>query len=262
MLEIKHISKTFFPGTADEKKALADFSLTVNDGDFISIIGANGAGKSTLFNAISGVFYIDEGTILLDGKDITYEKENIRSKKIGRLFQDPLSGTAPDMSILENLSLAAMKGGWMHRITAEERQEFREKLKSLNMGFEDRLDTPVRLLSGGQRQALTLLMATVNPPSLLLLDEHTAALDPASAEKIMELTDQVIRENHTTCLMITHNMNIAIQYGNRIIMMDEGRIVLDITKKDHPDLTMDDLLEQFKTARGKSLSTDRMLLGV
>ena len=262
MLSIRSISKTFNPKTVDEKLAISNLSLEVADGDFISIIGANGAGKSTLFNAISGTFFVDEGSIFLDGRDITYMKENLRSKKIGRLFQDPLSGTAPDMTILENLALAGLNKGWLGHISKLDRAFFKEKLKELDMGFEDRLDTPVRLLSGGQRQALTLLMATINPPELLLLDEHTAALDPNSAERIMKLTKKIVEENHITCLMITHNMNMAIEYGNRILMMDEGKILLSIDKEKEKQLEVEDLLEAFRKAQGHAMDTDRMLLGI
>ena len=262
MLEINNISKTFNAGTLDEKKAISNLSLKAEDGDFISIIGANGAGKSTLFNAIAGSFFVDQGSICLDGSDITYQKENIRAKKIGRLFQDPLSGTAPDMSILENLALAGLNGGLFSRISPKDREYFRERVKQLNMGFEDRLDTPVRLLSGGQRQALTLLMATINTPDLLLLDEHTAALDPASAGRIMALSEEIIASNHITCLMITHDMNMAIRYGNRIVMMDEGRIILSIDKSKEKDLTVSYLMQQFEKNKGQALSNDRMLLGI
>jgi len=262
MLEIQNISKTFNAGTLDEKKAIDHLSLKAEDGDFISIIGANGAGKSTLFNAIAGSFFVDEGEIYLDGKQITYQKENIRARKIGRLFQDPLSGTAPDMSILENLALAGLNRGYFSHITSKDREYFQSRLKQLNMGFENRLDTPVRLLSGGQRQALTLLMATINVPDLLLLDEHTAALDPSSASRIMELSEQIISSNHITCLMITHDMNMAIRYGNRILMMDDGKIILSIDKTKEKDISVSYLMEQFEKKKGQALSTDRMLLGI
>lgn len=260
MLEIKDISKTFNPGTVNEKTALSHLSLTVEDGDFISIIGANGAGKSTLFNAIAGSFLSDEGSILLDGEDITLTPEHIRARTIGRLFQDPLKGTAPDMSIEENLSLAAGSGGWLSRISKKERQELRDRVALLNMGLEDRMDSPVGLLSGGQRQALTLMMATINPPKLLLLDEHTAALDPATSAKVMELTNSIIAENKLTCLMITHNMQAALTQGNRTLMMDDGNIIFDIKGEERNNMTVEDLLRMFKSRSGRALDNDRMLL--
>lgn len=260
MLEIVNISKTFNKGGAFEKKALENVSLSVNDGDFISIIGANGAGKSTLFNAICGSFLTDGGKIVLDGRDITMTPSHKRSKRIGRLFQDPMKGTAPGMSIEENLYLASGRGGWMGHITKKEREDMRERLSLLSMGLEDRMSQPVGLLSGGQRQALTLLMSTINPPSILLLDEHTAALDPSSAEKIMKITDDIIRANRITCLMITHNMQSAIDYGNRTIMMNRGRIIYDTTGKEREGLTVSGLMEKFKAASGSALNTDRMLL--
>lgn len=261
MLKINNISKTFNPGTVNEKTALKNLSLTVNDADFISVIGANGAGKSTLFNAISGVFYTDEGSIELDGDDITMTPEHVRAKKIGRLFQDPLLGTAPDMSILENLYLAAGKGGWLSALNSKERKYFQEKVALLNMGLEDRMDHPVGLLSGGQRQALTLMMATINPPQLLLLDEHTAALDPGTSEKVLELTEKVVSENKLTCLMITHNMSSALTLGNRTLMMDRGNIIYDVSGEERKSLTVNDLLEKFKANAGRMLDNDRMLLG-
>ena len=260
MLEIRNVSKTFNRGGAFEKKALENVSLTVNDGDFISIIGANGAGKSTLFNAICGTFLTDEGKIILDGTDITMMPPHKRSKRIGRLFQDPMRGTAPGMSIEENLYLASGRGGWMGRIAKKEREDMRERLSLLSMGLEERMSQPVGLLSGGQRQALTLLMSTINPPSILLLDEHTAALDPSSAEKIMKITDDIIKANRITCLMITHNMQSAIDYGNRTIMMNRGRIIYDITGEERNGLTVLDLMEKFRKASGSALNTDRMLL--
>lgn len=260
MLEIINVSKTFNKGGAFEKKALDGVNLSVNDGDFISIIGANGAGKSTLFNAICGSFMTDDGKIVLDGVDITMMPLHRRSKKIGRLFQDPMKGTAPGMSIEENLYLASGRGGWMSRITKKEREEMRARLSLLSMGLEDRMNQPVGLLSGGQRQALTLLMSTINPPSILLLDEHTAALDPSSAEKIMKLTDDIVRKNRITCLMITHNMQTAIDYGNRTIMMNRGRIIYDTEGEEREGLTVSILLQKFKVASGTELNTDRILL--
>ena len=260
MLQIENISKTFNPRTVNEKKALSDLSLTVNEGDFISIIGANGAGKTTLFNAIAGTFMTDSGRILLDGEDITMTPTHARARYIGRLFQDPLKGTAPDMSIEENLSLAAGSGGWLSRITKKEKRELREKVALLGMGLEDRMDSPVGLLSGGQRQALTLMMATINPPRLLLLDEHTAALDPETSAKVMELTENIAKENRLTCLVITHNMHSALTQGNRTLMMDQGSIIFDIGQEERLGMTVDDLLNMFRERRGRHLDNDRMLL--
>ena len=260
MLELKSISKTFNPGTANEKCALHDLSLSVPDGDFITIIGANGAGKSTLFGAIGGNFLTDSGEILLDGQNVTFWPEHRRSKVIGRLFQDPMRGSAPGMTIEENLALAAGKGGWLSHTTRQEKERFREELKKLDIGLEERMSHPVGLLSGGQRQALTLLMATMNPPKLLLLDEHTAALDPGTAEKVLNLTKRIVEEHQLTCLMITHNMQSAIDLGNRILMMDSGNIVLDIGGEEKKNMTVDGLLEKFKTGAGKALDNDRILL--
>ena len=260
MLELNHVNKTFAPGTINEKPALIDINLHVADGDFISIIGANGAGKSTLFNAISGSFYVDSGEILLDGRDITMEPDHIRSKVIGRLFQDPMRGSAPNMTIEENLALAAGHGGWLSSMSHKDRSRFRERLSELGMGLEDRMKHPVGLLSGGQRQALTLLMATINPPKVLLLDEHTAALDPATAEKVLTMTKKTVSEHHLTCLMVTHNMQSALDLGNRTLMMNQGRIIFDVQGEERSKLTVNDLLEQFKIAAGKALDNDRMLL--
>ena len=261
MLSVSHISKTFNPGTVNAKKALDDLSLTVRDGDFVTIIGANGAGKSTLFNAVSGSFFTDSGKIRLDDTDMTLMPEYKRAKFIGRLFQDPLRGSAPGMSIEENLALAAGHGGWLGKLSKADRELFRQRLSLLGMGLEDRMQQPVGLLSGGQRQALTLMMATINPPKLLLLDEHTAALDPASAEKVLGLTRQIVDENRLTCLMVTHNMQSALDLGNRTIMMDRGKIIFDVSGEARAGLTVADLLEQFKLAAGKALDNDRMLLG-
>ena len=264
MLEIQNISKVFNPGTVNEKVALDGLSLTVNDGDFITVVGSNGAGKSTLFNAISGVFLADSGRIILDGKNITFEPDYVRSKYIGRMFQDPLKGTAPHMTIMENLALAYLRAekntNPFSRITKKERELFREKLKMLDMGLEDRMNTPVGTLSGGQRQALTLLMATLVPPKILLLDEHTAALDPQAAEKIMDLTKQITQENNTTCLMVTHNLKQAVSIGNRTLMMANGHIVVDITGEDRKDLTIQDLMRMFREQAGKEFDNDRILL--
>ena len=261
MLRLTHISKTFNPGTVNEKKALCDISIDVADGDFISIIGSNGAGKSTVFNAIAGSFYTDSGSIFLDGEDITLQPEHVRAKKIGRLFQDPMRGSAPGMTIEENLALAAGKGGWFSHISRATREEFRERLSLLGMGLEDRMQHPVGLLSGGQRQALTLMMATFNPPKLLLLDEHTAALDPATAEKVLALTKDIVEKNALTCLMVTHNMQTALDLGNRTLMMDNGRIIYDASGDMRSRLSVDDLLVLFREAVGKSLDNDRMMLG-
>ncbi len=260
MLNISHISKTFYPGTVNEKCAISDLSLEVEAGDFITIIGSNGAGKSTLFNSICGEFYTDEGSIILDGEDITFQPEHVRARNIGRLFQDPMKGTAPNMTIEENLSLAAGSGGLFSHMTRADRERFRDRLALLDMGLEDRMKSPVGMLSGGQRQALTLLMATMSMPKLLLLDEHTAALDPATAEKVLDLTREIVTENHLTCLMVTHNMSQALTMGNRTLMMDNGRIVLDIKGEERDGMTVDDLLEQFRTGVGHSLDNDRMLL--
>lgn len=260
MLTLSHISKTFNPGTVNAKTALNDLSFHADKGDFVTIIGANGAGKSTLFNAISGSFMTDSGRILLDGKDITMMPEFKRARQIGRLFQDPMRGSAPGMSIEENLSLAAGHGGWLSSISKKDKEIFREKLSLLEMGLEDRMKQPVGLLSGGQRQALTLMMATFNPPKLLLLDEHTAALDPGTAEKVLSLTKQIVEENSLTCLMITHNMQSALDLGNRTIMMNSGNIVYDVSGDDRKNLTVNDLLLKFKESVGKELDNDRMLL--
>ncbi len=260
MLKINDISKTFNPGTVNEKTALSHLSLTVSDGDYISIIGANGAGKSTLFNAIAGVFIVDSGSIVLDNEDITLTPEHIRAKTIGRLFQDPLKGTAPDMSIEENLALAAGSGGWLSRISKKEKNQLREKVALLEMGLEDRMDSPMGLLSGGQRQALTLMMATINPPRILLLDEHTAALDPATSDKVGELTDRIVKENNLTCLVITHNMKSALTTGNRTLMMEGGNIIFDIGEANRANMTVEDLLKMFRARSGHELDNDRMLL--
>jgi len=260
MLKVNGISITFNPGTVNEKKALDRLSLHVKPGDFISIIGANGAGKSTLFNAISGSFYTDEGTIILDGKDITLMPEHKRARIIGRLFQDPMLGTAPDISIMENMALAAGKGGWLSILSNKEKADFKDRVALLEMGLENRMSQPVRLLSGGQRQALTLLMATYHAPKLLLLDEHTAALDPATAEKVLEITRQVVAENRLTCLMITHNMQNALDLGNRTLMMNRGKIIYDVEGEERKGLTVRDLLERFKSKVGEELDNDRMLL--
>ena len=260
MLDIQRISKTFNPGTVNEKKAITDLSLHLNKGEFVTVIGSNGAGKSTLFNAIAGSFYVDAGAITVGGHNMTFLPEYKRAKRIGRLFQDPLKGTAPNMTIEENLALAAGNGGWFSRLTQKDRTRFRDRLALLDMGLEDRLNQPVGLLSGGQRQALTLLMATLQRPKLLLLDEHTAALDPQTAARVMELTDRLVQENHLTTLMITHNMRDAIRYGNRLLMLHNGRIVLDISGEEKARLTVADLMDMFRKVSGREYDNDRTLL--
>ena len=265
MLIMKNVSKTFNPGTVNEKQALKGVNLELKKGDFATIIGSNGAGKSTLFNAITGAFYADKGLIMLDGEDITYVQEHVRSKVIGHLFQDSLKGTAPHMSIEENMALAYLrastsKNAYFSRIKASDKKKFREQLSLLNMGLEDRMKQPVGLLSGGQRQALTLLMATMVTPKILLLDEHTAALDPETAKKVLELTKQIVAEREITCLMVTHNMHQALELGNRTLMMDSGNIILDVSGEERNKMTVDDLLKQFAKQAGKSLDNDRILL--
>lgn len=264
MLKIDNISKTFYPGTVNAKTALNGLSLHLNKGDFVTIIGSNGAGKSTLFNAISGAFFVDEGSIVLGGEDITFTPEYKRSKTIGRLFQDPIKGTAPGMTIEENMALAYLRASHgtflFSRITKKDKEFFREQLSLLNMGLEDRLKQPVGLLSGGQRQALTLLMATMVTPKILLLDEHTAALDPATADKVLELTRKIVEENKITCLMITHNMQQALDMGNRTLMMANGNIVLDVNGEERANMSVEDLLNRFKAGTGFALDNDRILL--
>ena len=260
MLKLTHISKTFNPGTVNAKKAIEDLSFHAAKGDFITVIGANGAGKSTLFNAISGSFFTDSGKIELDGKDITFMPEYKRARSIGRLFQDPMRGSAPGMTIEENLALAAGHGGWLSAISRKDRQAFRERLSLLGMGLEDRMTQPVGLLSGGQRQALTLMMATYNPPKLLLLDEHTAALDPKTAAKVLELTEKIVAEQKLTAMMVTHNMKDAIAMGNRLIMMNAGRVVVDVRGEEKKKLTREDLMQLLKKAAGQEIANDRMLL--
>ena len=260
MLRLENVSKTFNPGTPDAKTALSGLSVHIHPGDFVSIIGANGAGKSTLFNAICGSFFVDRGSIFLDGRNITLLPEHRRARQIGRLFQDPMRGSAPDMSIEENLALAAGRGGWLSRISAADRKAFRDRLALLGLGLEDRMRQPVGLLSGGQRQALTLLMATYSAPKLLLLDEHTAALDPGTAEKVIDLTTRIVAEGHLTCLMVTHNMQSALDLGNRTLMMHQGRIILDVSGEERKGLSVPDLTDRFRQLSGGSLNNDRMLL--
>lgn len=261
MLELKNIYKTFNPGTVNEKRALNGVSLTLNEGDFVTVIGSNGAGKSTTLNAIAGVWPIDSGSVIIGGQDVTGLPEHKRAKYLGRVFQDPMTGTAATMEIQENLALARRRGDWRtlrRGITKGEREEFHEMLKTLNLGLEERMTAKVGLLSGGQRQALTLLMATLKKPKLLLLDEHTAALDPKTAEKVLAATDAIIAENNLTAFMVTHNMRDAIAHGNRLIMMNEGKIIFDVSGEEKKRLTMEDLLNKF-AAVGGSLS-DRTLL--
>ena len=263
MLEIKNVSKTFNPGTINEKHALTNLSLSLGGGDFVTVIGGNGAGKSTLLNAVAGVWPVDSGAILIDGEDVTGMPEYKRAKYIGRVFQDPMMGTAANMQIEENLALAARRGKkrtlrW--GVTNAEREEYHERLKTLGLGLEDRMTAKVGLLSGGQRQALTLLMASLKQPKLLLLDEHTAALDPKTADKVLALSDQIVQENNLTTLMITHNMKDAIAHGNRLIMMDAGRVVVDISGEDKKKLTVPDLLALFSRASGSDEANDKMLL--
>lgn len=264
MLKLKKVSKTFNVGTVNEKKVLHDIDLELQEGDFVTIIGGNGAGKSTLLNMISGMFPLDSGIIELDGEDISLQPEYQRAKKIGRLFQDPMLGTASDMQIIENLALAKRRGksrGLKWGVTKQEKEEYKELVKTLGLHLEDRLTTKVGLLSGGQRQALTLLMATLQKPKLLLLDEHTAALDPATSAKVLTLTKEIIEKQNLTALMVTHNMQDAIDVGNRLIMMYEGRIIYDVKGQEKKDLKVSDLLKKFEEASGHEFVNDRMLLG-
>ena len=265
MLELNNLHKTFNPGTVNEKVALNGVSLHMEAGDFATIVGSNGAGKSTMFNAITGGFIADEGSIVLGGQDITFAPEYERSKVIGHLFQDPLKGTAPNMTIEENLALAYLRAGTaphaiFSRISRKDKELFREKLALLNMGLEDRMKQPVGLLSGGQRQALTLLMATLVTPKLLLLDEHTAALDPKTAAKVLALSDRIVEENGLTTMMVTHNMKDAIVHGNRLIMMYDGRIVIDVSGEEKKKLTVPDLLALFSKVSGSDEADDKLLL--
>ena len=263
MLEMRHVTKIFNPGTVDEKIALNDLSFTLNDGDFVTVIGGNGAGKSTMQNAICGTWLPDAGEILLDGIDLSSLSEHQRAKYLGRVYQDPMTGTAAGMQIEENLALAARRG--LRRtlrpgIRKAEREEYRQRLQELGLGLDTRLSAKVGTLSGGQRQALTLLMATMVPPKLLLLDDHTAALDPATADKVLELTRRIVAEHRITCLMVTHNMAQALSLGNRTLMMAEGSIVLDVSGAEREGLTVSDLLERFRSGAGHALDNDRILL--
>ena len=263
MLKLDNICKTFNPGTINEKKALQNLSLTLKPGDFVTVIGGNGAGKSTMLNAIAGVWPVDSGSITIDGINVTGECEHKRAAYIGRVFQDPMLGTAPNMQIEENLALAMRRGrrrGLRWGVTKAEREQYRDRLKGLGLGLEDRMTAKVGLLSGGQRQALTLLMATLQKPKLLLLDEHTAALDPKTARKVLDLTEKIVDEQNLTALMVTHNMKDAIQIGNRLIMMHEGRIIYDVAGEEKKNLQVEDLLERFEKVSGEEFANDRMML--
>lgn len=263
MLTLKQLDKTFGAGTASAHHALCGIDLTLQDGEFVTVIGSNGAGKSTLFGAVSGSFFVDRGRIVLDGEDITYLPEHKRAKRIARIFQDPMRGTAPDLTLEENVALAYARAGghlFAPALPRKKRAFFREQLARLNMGLEDRMKTRIGLLSGGQRQAVTLLMATINTPRVLLLDEHTAALDPGTAEKVLALTQRVVAEHHITCLMVTHNMTQALALGNRTLMMADGGIVLDVAGAERAGMTVEDLVERFRAGTGRTLDNDRMLL--
>lgn len=263
MLKLDNIHKTFNPGTINEKIALNGVNLTLNEGDFVTVIGGNGAGKSTTLNAIAGVWPIDSGKIYIGGDDVTKLSEHKRAKYLGRVFQDPMTGTATTMSIEENMAIAARRGekrGLSWGITHQERDTYREMLKALDLGLEDRLTSKVGLLSGGQRQAITLLMASIKKPKLLLLDEHTAALDPKTAAKVLEISDKIIAENHLTAMMVTHNMKDAIVHGNRLIMMHEGKVILNISGEEKKKLTVEGLLHQFEKVSGEEFANDKALL--
>ena len=263
MLKVTDISKTFFKGTTNEKKALSHLSLTLNDGDFCTVIGSNGAGKSTLLNSIAGAYIPDSGTIEINGNDVTKVSEYKRAKYIGRVFQDPLKGTAAGMQVEENLIIASRRGDsrrlrWA--FSSGDHEKFRDMVARLGLGLEDRLSTRIGLLSGGQRQALTLLMATLKKPDILLLDEPTAALDPKTAGKVLKITDEIVHEQHLTTLMITHNMRDAIAHGNRLVMLDSGKVAVDIRKADYPHLSVQDLLQMFEKASGDAILSDALLL--
>lgn len=263
MLEIKGVYKTFNPGTINEKKALNGIDLTLNDGDFVTVIGGNGAGKSTVMNMITGVYPVDKGSIKIDGVEITGMSEYKRAKFFGRVFQDPMTGTAANMEIAENLSIAERRGlkrTLRYSVSKKDKERYKELLKTLDLGLEERLTSKVGLLSGGQRQALTLLMATLQKPKLLLLDEHTAALDPKTAAKVLTISKKIIEENNLTTMMVTHNMHDAIEYGNRLIMLHEGRIILDISGEEKKQLTVETLLKMFEKASGSEFTNDRALL--
>ncbi len=264
MLKITDACKTFAKGTSNEHTALRNLSLNLEKGDFVTILGSNGAGKSTLFNAICGNFILDSGNIMLDGKDITFISEHKRAREIGRLFQDPMKGTAPNLTIEENLALSYSRGHHKYfgpAVGKKEKNLFKEKLAGFNMGLEDRMQTKMGLLSGGQRQVVTLLMSTIVLPKLLLLDEHTAALDPATAKKVMDITNKIVKENNLTTLMITHNMASAMKTGNRTIMLDSGEIILDISKEQREKMNVEDLLKMYSEKKQKQFDNDRILLG-
>lgn len=264
MLKIEGATKTFAKGTSNEHTALNKLSLSLASGDFVTILGSNGAGKSTLFNAICGNFILDEGSITLDGEDITFMSEHKRARKIGRLFQDPMKGTAPNLTIEENLALAYSRGKHKYfgsAVGSKERKLFRERLAGFDMHLEDRMKTKMGLLSGGQRQVVTLLMSTIVLPKILLLDEHTAALDPATAVKVMDITNEIVKENNLTTLMITHNMASAMKTGNRTIMLDSGEIILDISQQERENMSVDDLVKMYSEKKHKQLDNDRMMLG-
>ena len=264
MLKITDACKTFAKGTSNEHTALRNLSLNLEKGDFVTILGSNGAGKSTLFNAICGNFILDSGNIMLDGKDITFISEHKRAREIGRLFQDPMKGTAPNLTIEENLALSYSRGHHKYfgpAVGKKEKNLFKEKLAGFNMGLEDRMQTKMGLLSGGQRQVVTLLMSTIVLPKLLLLDEHTAALDPATAKKVMDITNKIVKENNLTTLMITHNMASAMKTGNRTIMLDSGEIILDISKEQREKMNVEDLLKMYSEKKQQQFDNDRILLG-
>lgn len=263
MLKLENIYKTFNPGTINEKKALNGLNIQLNEGDFVTVIGGNGAGKSTMLNMIAGVYPVDSGSVIIDGTDVTKMPEHKRAKFLGRVFQDPMMGTAADMEIVENLALANRRGKartikW--GVNQKETAHYKKILASLELGLEERLTSKVGLLSGGQRQALTLLMATLKKPKVLLLDEHTAALDPKTAKKVLDITQKIVAENNLTTIMITHNMKDAIRIGNRLIMMNNGKIIYDVSGEEKKNLTTAQLLEKFKTSSGEELDNDRMLL--
>lgn len=263
MLDVKNLSKTFAPGTVNEHKALDNINLHLDDGDFVTIVGSNGAGKSTLFNMLCGTYTQDRGTILLDDLDISNMPEHKRAKYIGRVFQDPMKGTAPNMTIEENLALAYSRAGSSYlslAVSNKKKKMFAEKLAAFDMGLEDRMKTKIGLLSGGQRQVVTLLMCTIVTPKLLLFDEHTAALDPMTANKVMEITNNIVKENNITTLMITHNMTQALKTGNRTVMMDSGNIIIDLSQKEREGMTVPDLLELYKNKENKDFDNDRILL--
>lgn len=264
MLEIRNVRKTFFPGTINEKVAIAGLDLKIEDGEFVTVIGGNGAGKSTMLNIIAGSLSVDSGQVIIDGQDITRWPEYKRAKLLGRVFQDPMMGTAPSMQIDENLAIAARRGqprGLKWGITKEERETYRELLKSFDLGLEDRLSAKAGLLSGGQRQALTLLMATLKKPKVLLLDEHTAALDPKTADKVLEITDRIVEESGLTTFMVTHNMRDAIRHGNRLLMLNEGKIILDLKGEEKQKMTVEKLLKRFEKASGEAFTNDAAILG-